>query len=81
MFCALSISVQPIIIFTPLYDYRKANKVSGIRMTKLLNPVGHQFTMNIIMLVWSCGSEKNDKKESLIPIQAFKVCPPTDNMI
>jgi len=78
---ALSTFVKPISIFTCLYDYRKANKVSGIRMTKLLDPVGHHFTMVIIMLVWSCGSEKNDKKESLIPIQAFKVCPLTDNMI
>lgn len=62
MFFALSASVQPITIFMCLYHYRKANKVSGIRMTKMLDPVGHHFTMNIIMLVWSCGSEKTIKK-------------------
>ena len=81
MFFALSTFVQPITIFTCLYHYGRANDVSGLRMTNSVNPVGHHITMVIIMLLWSCGSEKNDKKESLIPIHTFKVCPLTDNMI
>ncbi len=61
---ALPTFVKPITIFTSLYHYRRANKVSGIRIMKPAGIPEHHISVDIIPVVSGVAVVKKSTKKN-----------------